>query len=203
MSLQSIQSGINSSNTLNAKVDAPKLNSATSENVSKSRETAPLSQRQVVQREHNVAILQAHQDVSLSIKTQPLALVYQAAIDSINKELEPTLGENSIQRGFESGLDVSPEATADRILSFSTGLFSLYQQQNPKLSEQEQVDKFIGVIGGGIDQGFGEAREILGGLGVLEGDIKENVDKTYDLVQQGLADFRQKFESTDSNALIA
>lgn len=185
MSLQSIESGINSSNTLNAKVSEP-------------RETAPLSQRQVVQREHNVAILQAHQDVSLSIKTQPLALVYQAAIDSINKELEPTLGENSIQRGFESGLDVSPEATADRIVSFSTGLFSLYQQQNPDLSEQEQVDKFIDVIGGGIDQGFGEAREILDGLGVLEGDIKENVDKTYNLVQQGLADFRQKFSPIDS-----
>jgi len=191
MSLHSIDSSVNSTHTLD-----------TRDKVSGSDETTPLSQRQVVQREHNVAILQAHQDVSISFKSEPLALVYQTAIDAINKELEPELGGNSIQRGYESGIDVSPEATADRIVSFSTGLFSLYQQQHPKLSEQEQLDKFLDVIGGGIDQGFSEAREILDGLGVLEGDIASNIDKTYELVQEGLAAFRQKFETAESNELI-
>jgi uncharacterized protein DUF5610 len=191
MSLHSIDSSVNSTHTLD-----------TREKVSGADETTSLSQRQVIQREQNVAILQAHQDVSISFKSEPLALVYQAAIDAINKELEPELGENSIQRGYESGIDVSPEATADRIVSFSTGLFSLYQQQHPKLSEQEQLDRFLDVIGGGIDQGFGEAREILDGLGVLEGDIADNIDKTYDLVQEGLAAFRQKLESVESNELV-
>ena len=191
MSLNTIDSSVNSTHTLD-----------TREKVSGSDETGSLSQRQVVQREHNVAILQAHQDVSISFKSEPLALVYQTAIDAINKELEPELGGNSIQRGYESGIDVSPEATADRIVSFSTGLFSLYQQQHPKLSEQEQLDKFLDVIGGGIDQGFSEAREILDGLGVLEGDIASNIDKTYELVQEGLAAFRQKFETAESNELI-
>ena len=202
MSLNSIDSSANSAHTLELRGEGSKQRSVNSENVLGSGEKAVLSQRQVQQREHNVAILQAHQDVSIGIKSEPLALVYQTAIDSINKELEPELGENSIQRGYESGIDVSPEATAGRIVSFSTGLFSLYQQQHPKLSEQEQVDKFLDVIGGGIDQGFGEAREILEGLGVLEGGIKDNIDKTYDLVQEGLSAFRQKFESVESNELV-
>jgi hypothetical protein len=34
-----------------------------------------------------------------------------------------------------------------------------------------------------------EAREILGGLNVLDGDIASNIDKTYDLVQKKLNDF--------------
>ena len=201
MDVYSVGSNVNSGSSLDIKERSIKYNSEGAEKTSDSSESSSLSQRQVVQREQNVAILQAHQDVSLGIKSEPLALVYQTAIDSINKELESDLGENSIQRGYESGLDVSPEATADRIVSFSTGLFSLYQQQHPKLSEQEQLDKFIDVIGGGIDQGFSEAREILDGLGVLEGDIASNVDKTYDLVQEGLAEFKQKFEPAQSDDL--
>ena len=151
--------------------------------------------RQVSQRKLNVAILQSNREVSLSVKNEPLALVYKTAIEAINKELEADLGDNAIQKGYEAGIDVSPEATADRILSFSTGLFSLFQQQHPSLSETEQVDRFIDVIGGGIDQGFAEAREILDGVGVLKGEIAENIDKTYDLVQEGLAQFRDQFES--------
>ncbi len=45
------------------------------------------------------------------------------------------------------------------------------------------------MIRGGIEKGFAEAREILGGLNVLDGDIASNIDKTYDLVQKKLNDF--------------
>ena len=52
------------------------------------------------------------------------------------------------------------------------------------------------VIGGGIDQWFKEARDILGGLKVLEGDIAGNIDKTYDLVQQGLQSFVENYQAS-------
>ncbi len=42
---------------------------------------------------------------------------------------------------------------------------------------------------GGIDQGFSEARDVLGGLKVLEGEIADNIDKTYEIIQKGLEDF--------------
>ncbi|WP_292746763.1 DUF5610 domain-containing protein, partial [Methylophaga sp. UBA3191] len=45
-------------------------------------------------------------------------------------------------------------------------------------------------------QGFKEARDILGGLKVLEGDIAGNIDKTYDLVQQGLQSFVENYQAS-------
>ena len=157
-----------------------------------------ISPKEVSRRELNIAILQAHQDVSINIKDQPQALVYKAAIDSINEKLEADFGKDAIQRTAESGIDVSPEATAERIVRLSTQLFSSYQKQNPELDTQEQVDRFVDVISGGIDTGFGEARDILDGLGVLEGEISENIDKTYSLVQEGLTSFRDQFSTVSS-----
>jgi hypothetical protein len=51
------------------------------------------------------------------------------------------------------------------------------------------LNKFIDTLKKGVDQGFKEARQVLDGLKVLSGDIAGNIDKTYDLVQQGYADF--------------
>lgn len=155
----------------------------------------PARQSEIARKQYNAAVLQANYDVSISAKNQPHALLYKAAIEAINEELAAELGDDAIERGYESGVDVSPEATAQRIVDFSTGLFELYKQSNPDLEPQEQLDRFLEVIGSGIDQGFGEAREILDGLGVLEGEIEQNVDQTYTLVQEGLAAFRAQIEA--------
>ncbi len=141
----------------------------------------------------NRSILEAQQLVSLNAGNEPMALLLRSAIDAINEELAPTLGENAIERSQEQGLDVSPEATAERIVSLTTAMFSRYQDSHPDDALAGQVDDFLGLIGGGIDQGFAEAREILDGLGVLEGDIAANIDRTYALVQEGLESFRQQF----------
>lgn len=142
-----------------------------------------------VKQQLNSAILQSSLEVSMSAGNESLALLYKAAIEGINEFLAPELGPNAIQNAYDSGLDVSPEATADRIVSMSTAFFSSYHEQHPELSEEQAAQKFAEIIGGGIEQGFAEAREILQGLKVLEGDIASNIDKTYDLVQEGLKVF--------------
>ena len=68
------------------------------------------------------------------------------------------------------------------------------RNNTPELAEDEALTKFTDIIRGGIDTGFGQARDILSGLKVLEGDIATNIDKTYDLVQQGLASFIKNYE---------
>jgi hypothetical protein len=189
MPLQAMNSNLSlSSSVEKAPVKPENAAAGTNENIQ-----APPAKQATPQQKLNIAILQAHQDVSISTKNEPLALIYKAAIEGINKELETELGENAIQNAYESGVDVSPEATADRILKFSIGLFPLYQQQNPELSEQEQAEKFVEIVGGGVDTGFSEARVILDGLGVLEGEIADNIDKTYSLIQEGFAAFREKY----------
>ena len=141
----------------------------------------------------NQAILSAQEDVSLKSGDQSMTLLYRAAIEAINKELAPSMGENAIQTAYDNGVDTSPEATADRIVSFATQFFSVHQQQNSNMSFDEQLDSFMTIIGGAIDNGFKEARDILSGLKVLQGDIADGVDKTYGLVQEGLQAFRDSF----------
>mgnify|MGYP006177734409 FL=1 len=48
------------------------------------------------------------------------------------------------------------------------------------------------MIGGGIEKGFNDAKDILKGLKVYEGEVESGVDKTYSLVLQGLSSFREK-----------
>ncbi|MGK0499224.1 MAG: hypothetical protein ACJAYG_000858 [Oceanicoccus sp.] len=152
---------------------------------------APLSATEIQRKQQNVAILQSQQ-VNLGVKDQPLALVYKAAIEAINEQLAPFLGEDALQSAVDQGIDVSPAATAERIVSQSTAFFSAYQQQNPADDFAQQLADFLQVIGGGIDKGFAEARGILDGLQVLEGDIASNINKTYELVSSGLESFRQQ-----------
>ncbi|MCV6612232.1 MAG: DUF5610 domain-containing protein [Amphritea sp.] len=148
--------------------------------------------------EQNRAILESSLQVSLQSGNQSLALLYRTAVEELNKVLETDLGANAIQNAYDSGLDVSPEATAERIVSQTTAFFSAYQEQNPGLSLEEQVTRFTDIIGGGIDQGFSEAREILDGLNVLEGDIAANIDTSYDLVQEKLTAFADRILGNDN-----
>lgn len=137
----------------------------------------------------NAAILQAT-SATLGARDQPLALLLRTAIDRLNEQLEPELGPNAIQSTVDSGVDTSPEATAERIVSLSTAFYGAFQRQHP--DEAEPLARFMDVIREGIDRGFSEAREILDGLQVLQGGIASNIDKTYELVQQGLSSFEQR-----------
>lgn len=135
----------------------------------------------------NQAILQASLEVSISSGNDSLALLYRTAVTELNNVLEADLGPSAIQQAYDSGVDVSPVATAERIVSLSANFFSSYQNQHTEMDYQTQVQSFVELISGGIDQGFSEAREILDGLQVLQGDIAANIDTTYDLVQEKLA----------------
>lgn len=161
-----------------------------------STQTAQQTSKQLM----NQAILSAQEDVSLKSGDESMTLLYRAAIEAINKELAPSMGENAIQTAYDNGVDTSPEATADRIVSFATQFFSVHQQQNSNMSLDEQLDSFMNIIGGAIDSGFKEARDILSGLRVLQGDIADGVDKTYGLVQEGLQAFRDSFNKKSDEA---
>ena len=129
--------------------------------------------------------------VGMAVKERPLELVYKAAIQKLNETLEPELGANAIEEAKASGMDFSPEAVAERIVGFATGFFSNYLENHPDEESSEQLSGFLNLVRGAIDQGFEEARNILGGLDVLSGEIAASVDKTYDLIQQKLDSFEK------------
>ena len=122
----------------------------------------------------------------------PLALVLKAAIEKLNEYLMPELGENAIQNAAASGIDFTPQSTADRIVSLSTGFYEAFKQQHKGENSTDVLNKFMQTIGKGIEQGFKEASNILHGLKVLNGAVASNIEQTYNLVQQGLNAFHEE-----------
>jgi len=141
---------------------------------------------------YNAAILAAHERVSLNSSNDALSLLYKTALEGINAELEPVMGKNAEKKIYESGVDTSPKATADRIVSFATNFYSRYKELNPGGSEEETLNNFLELIKGGIDKGFNEAVTILQGLQVYEGKVQSDADETYKLIEQGLESFREQ-----------
>jgi len=156
---------------------------------------------EIAKQQLNASILQASLEVSISSQNDPLALVYKSAIENLNDILKPQLGENAIQNAASQ--DNSPEATAGRILSFIKSTFQMFSLNNSKSADGTDAtdgsdtgtdnnaafDNFMSLIQKGVDQGFSEARGILSGLNVLNGDIASNIDKTYEILKKGIADF--------------
>ena len=175
--------------TPNKMPDAPGVDSATP-NV---KQAEAFTRQAEARSQLNVSIVQASLSVSISSQNEPLALLFRSAIDSLNEALKPTLGENAIQNAVNQ--DNTPEGTAGRIVSLSTGFFDAFKKQHSDLSDTDVMKQFMTTIRSGFEKGFKEASNILQGLKVLNGDIAANINKTYDLVQKGYADFEASHSS--------
>jgi hypothetical protein len=136
----------------------------------------------------NVNILQASAQVSLSAGNESQALLFKSAIEHINGLLAPELGLDAIQ-GAAKNQDNSPEATAERIVNLSTAWLSGYAKQHPGEDAEKVAQDFVALIRKGFEQGYGEAQNILQGLKVFDGEVKNGVEKTFELVQKGYDDF--------------
>lgn len=136
-------------------------------------------------------IIEDHISISTTEEENSRKLLYKTALDAINKELEAEFGPDAAEKIKNSGTDTSPQATADRIVNFATSLYQKFSELNPDMPEEERVDKFLALVGGGVDKGFDEARKVLDGLGVLDGKLSDDIDSTYSKVQDGFAKFRE------------
>ena len=162
--------------------------------VNKSESTTTESLQNINQKQLNAAILEGAisqgNKSSSSIKEQPLSLLLKTALQGINdalKEIEPN---QSLQQPYETNVDFSPEATADRIVTFSLNFFNAYQEQHPELDDQQARNTFADLMFEGVEKGVGEAKEILKALSVLDGSVADDIDQTMAFVLQGFENFR-------------
>ena len=135
----------------------------------------------------NASIVQASLTVSLNSSNEPLSVLLKTALTGINEALKDQYGENASENAVSQ--DNTPEGTASRIVSLSTAFYDAFKRQNPGEDEDVLLNKFIDTLKKGVDQGFGEARDVLQGLKVLGGEVASNIDKTYELVRKGYDDF--------------
>ena len=140
-----------------------------------------------VRNQYKLNILESAMSVSIQAGNDSQALLFRTAIDRINEVLGVSEGPNALQKA--AGQDNSPEATAARILSFTTGLYAAYAATRPDDDPEQVASDFVDVIRSGFEKGFNEAKDILKGLNVLNGEVEAGINKTYQLVQKGMDDF--------------
>jgi hypothetical protein len=75
--------------------------------------------------------------------------------------------------------DHSPKATAKRILA-------AVEKGISGAATPEERAALLDKARQGIEQGFADARDVLTGMGALQGKLERNIDKTYDRVMKGL-----------------
>ena len=107
----------------------------------------------------------------------------------------------------QSATDFSPQATAQRIVNFSTSFFGSFQQNHADEAGQSQASNFAVMIKGAIEEGFASAQDILVGLGEIAPDIQAGIDETFGLTMQGINSFveqqsQEQGEAEDPTSIV-
>ncbi len=127
--------------------------------------------------------------VGVDSPSKALSLTAQEIVDKLNELLKADLPD-----GLQSlkPQDVTPEATAERIVRGATAFFGVFAEQNPNLQGEELLSAFMETIRGGIDQGYSDAFETLKGLGAFEFEgVQDSVQQTKSLIESKLIGFEQ------------
>lgn len=140
-----------------------------------------------------IALQRNVDQASFGVRDQPQELLYRTAVQAVNEQLGAEFNSDAQQAQFEAPTppaNEAPEQTANRIVDEATTQFPAYQEQNPELDETQQRDQFVQEVEQGVERGFAEARDILEGIDAGNEEVTTNIDRTFELVQQGLADFQ-------------
>ena len=190
-------SSVNSVGSTNASAQAQANKAAETSETTEEKKLSGYASSQLNKQKLNATIMENQLKLSTGDDDNSMRLLYKTALEGINSELEAEFGPNAAEKIKNSGVDTSPQATADRIVGFATAFYQKYSEQNPDMPEEERLDKFLALVGGGVDKGFEDARGILDGLGVLEGKVSDDIDSTYSLIKDGFAKFREMILNPD------
>ena len=92
------------------------------------------------------------------------------------------------QLGALDPADYTPEKVADRILGFIRNGIA---QARAGGADAARLQRMMEQAEKGVQQGIDQARDILDGLGVLNGQVAEGVDRTEALLREGLEAMQQ------------
>ena len=117
------------------------------------------------------------------------------------RELFEAAGRSEYLDSIAQANDLSPQATAQRILGGITGyIYGAFRLANPDASA-EDFDRFAADVLRGFEKGLGEARSLIEGLAALTPELAAGIDRTETLVREGLevfyTDERRRIEGAD------
>lgn len=126
-------------------------------------------------------------DVAVDDLYKSLQIKAQKIVEKLNELLKAKVPNGVASLSPE---EVTPDATAERIVSGATSMFEAYAKSNPDLQGEELLNRFMTAVRKGVDQGYGDAVEILEGLGAFEIDgVKSGVEATKKLIEEKLQAF--------------
>lgn len=118
---------------------------------------------------------------------QSNSVVLERAMEKLRSVVSDARAELGIPEG--AVIDTSAEATATRIADFALGAFESFRGNHEEMGDEEVREAFVEMIGGAINQGIQEARDILTALSSLSPEVNSNIDSIADLVQGRLDTF--------------
>jgi hypothetical protein len=112
--------------------------------------------------------------------------------DSVVEQINKAIQEAGIDLRIETdgSFAVSPEGAARRITDFATGYLDAYSESRASQPVEQQIDGFMSLIRGAIEEGFSNARDFLSGVTKLSETLSKAIDRTFELTQGYLSDFR-------------
>ena len=126
-----------------------------------------------------------------------IELTFHTSRKQLQEELNRYYGVNFDEEPQDLD-DIVPEYvnstnTANRITDFATSLLPHYLDNNGGELTEKTISGFMELIGGGIDEGFRQARGILTSDWKVMNDPLDNlINRTYNKVQENLAEFRDQ-----------
>lgn len=114
-------------------------------------------------------------------------------------EGQNTLANRLAERlGLEPGAlngergDFTPDKVAERVLGF---IEQRLQSEAAAGADPAKLEGLLAQAREGVEKGFAEARKILDGMGVLKGKVADDIDATYDKIQDGLKGLQSDYAS--------
>ena len=147
-------------------------------------------------------------EVNIQIDGEFAGRVLQDSVaDKLNAAFAAAGMGTTVDSLQQSATDFSPQATAQRIVNFSTSFFGSFQQNHADEAGQSQASNFAAMIKGAIEEGFASAQDILVGLGEIAPDIQAGIDETFELTMQGINSFveqqlQEQGEAEDPTSIV-
>ncbi len=157
----------------------------------------------------NSQILTSSLNLSLKSDNQSMSLLFKTALEKVQAEFagsDETITAEANKKteskvdakAYESEVDNSPKATAERIVGLAAGFYQKFKERNPE--DAEALTKFIDKFSSGVEKGFADAKDILKSLDKLNGKVATDIDETYGLVQKGIKSFQEKMVEEEAAA---
>ena len=109
--------------------------------------------------------------------------IQRALTTEVGKQVQAMLDTQGIDVASLAGRDFSPEAVAERVFDFTTGLQGAFAAQRPEMSGEEARDAFESTLRDAVQSGYQEAMDMLPDIEGVE-DVRATAEETMSLLDK-------------------